>query len=274
MDTLLTDHLNPLDVDRLRASFQSARPQRYVVIDHFLADHFAREVMHAYPTFAEARDKGRQFRGVNEAGKVQVTSSSYFDPTVARLDALLRHPRVCALISRITGIPMLLADDELTGGGMHLMPPGAQLDVHVDFNRLRSRGWYRRVNLLIYLNDPWPQDWGGELELWDADVRSRWQHIYPQLNRCVIFETNRSSYHGVGKVRCPRGVTRKSFSTYYYTATPPFEDDGTVHDTIFRPRPSEWLKGWALMPAERAARSLTTSLRRLKSQLGRRIGRP
>ena len=30
--------------------------------------------------------------------------------------------------------------------------------------------WARRVNILLYLNEEWHEDWGGQLELWDRDM--------------------------------------------------------------------------------------------------------
>ena len=37
------------------------------------------------------------------------------------------------------GIPNLLADDQLVGGGIHETGPRGHLDVHVDFNYIAER---------------------------------------------------------------------------------------------------------------------------------------
>ena len=49
----------------------------------------------------------------------------------------------------------LIADQELLGGGMHLMNVGGRLDVHVDFNRMEERALHRRLNILVFLNERW-----------------------------------------------------------------------------------------------------------------------
>ena len=124
-------------------------------------------------------------------------------------------------LSHITGIPNLLADEQLVGGGIHVTGPGGRLDVHVDFNFIAERKLHRRLNLLLYLNSPWEDSWGGQFQLWDKDVRHCEATFAPLFNRCVIFETSEISYHGVVPVSPNAPSPRKSFATYYYTREAP-----------------------------------------------------
>jgi len=56
-------------------------------------------------------------------------------------------------VSELTGIPNLLADDMLEGGGLHQSLRGGFLNMHADFTvQPHERQWQRRVNLLIYFN--------------------------------------------------------------------------------------------------------------------------
>ena len=64
-----------------------------------------------------------------------------------------------------TGIPDLIADATLFGGGTHENLDGQGLNVHVDFNIDERRMLHRRMNLLIYLNKEWDASWGGSIEL-------------------------------------------------------------------------------------------------------------
>jgi hypothetical protein len=267
----MTDIIAPLQLDRLRETFHSAEPFPFIVIDDFLEPAFAREVAKSYPTFETALQQGFSFNYVNERKKVQVTDVSKFPDPVRRLNEAISSQAFLDQLASITGIPNLLADPELVGGGIHVTGPHGRLDVHVDFNYIPERQLHRRLNILIYLNQTWHKEWGGAVELWDRDVRRCHHALEPRLNRCVIFQTSELSFHGVAAVRCPEGVERRSFAAYYYTREPPPMWDGTVHSTVFRARPDERLRGYVLMPAERLQRELQEGLRRVRQGVGRRV---
>lgn len=246
------DLVLPFDRYRLRDQFHTARPFPFVCIDPFLDADFAREVAGAYPSFEQALQMGRSFSAVNEKRKVQVTDYEKFPGAVKRLADELSSQAFLDRLSYVTGIPKLVWDSELEGGGMHQTSSSGRLDVHVDFNYIRERDLHRRLNILVYLNPEWSESWGGNIELWDRNVR-RCEHSFaPTFNRCVIFETSGLSYHGVTQVKPPPGVARRSFAAYYYTREPPPGWAGTEHTTIFRARPNEMMRGLVLMPAEKA----------------------
>lgn len=262
----LGDFLNPIDRDALRNQVRCSTPVPNFLIDNFLRQDFAERVVDAFPPYEQAIAVGRSFRAVNEKGKVQVTDSSCFPEPIRQLNHVLASPEFCELISHALGIPTLLADAQLVGGGMHQTSARGHLDVHVDFNYLEDRGWHRRANLLVFLNRGWKPEWGGEFELWDAAVKVRHHAHLPIFNRCVLFETNEVSFHGVTAVKCPPRQTRKSFAAYYYTTEAPAHWDGQSHSTVFRARPDEFLKGTVAMPAEKAKRWLSQALRRVKQK--------
>jgi Rps23 Pro-64 3,4-dihydroxylase Tpa1-like proline 4-hydroxylase len=265
--------IKPLDVAKLRQEFNAAQPFRWVQIDPFLDEQFAQQLSDAYPSFDESRALGHEFSAVNERRKVQVTDSARFPAPVARLHELLSGSEFLTALEEITGIPKLLADDELVGGGMHLTGPGGRLDVHVDFNYIPEQQRHRRLNILVYLNPVWQSAWGGSIELWDRDVKRRHHAFLPTLNRCVIFETNDISYHGVQPVSCPPDVLRKSFAAYYYTREAPPEWRGEAWSTIFRARPDELVRGKVLMPLEAAQRRARARIDDLKRTAKRVLGR-
>jgi hypothetical protein len=260
------DQLAPFDEADLTRSYRAAEPFPSLVVERFLEPAFARQIAAAYPRFEDATQVGLQFAKVNERRKVQICDSTLFPPPVKQLADLVNGPDFVALLSRVTGIPNLLADDSFGGGGIHETAAGGWLDVHVDFNFFEERQWHRRLNLLVFLNEEWPESWGGQLELWDADVKRCHRSVLPVLNRAVLFETSAISYHGVQRITCPDGVYRKSFASYYYTREAPAGWDGAKHSTIFRARPEEKWKGLVAMPFEKAqaaARGLPRRLREL-----------
>jgi 2OG-Fe(II) oxygenase superfamily len=258
--------VNPIDRESLRCQVRESTPVRNFLIDSFLNEDFANRVADAYPTYDEAVEKGRSFSGANESGKVQVTDASLFPEPLAQLNAVLSSKEMCELISYVLDIPDLLADDQLVGGGMHQTAKCGYLDVHVDFNYLAERRWHRRANLLLFFNRDWQPEWGGEFELWDREVRVRHHAHLPLFNRCVLFETNDVSYHGVTQVKCPPGHSRKSFAAFYYTQAAPPDWNGGMHSTVFRARPNEPAKGKVASQADRATRWLGRALRRETSR--------
>jgi hypothetical protein len=254
------------DREGLRHQFLDAKPFPFVKIDNFLDPLFAQEVAAAYPSFEAAMTQGRSFKAVNEQRKVQITDASTFPEPVAQLNELLASPAFLADLSYVSGIPNLLADERLGGGGMHLTGPGGRLDVHVDFNFIEDRRLHRRLNLLLYLNPLWEDSWGGHIQLWDKDVKNCLESFVPKLNRCVIFETSDISFHGVVPVTTTAPYPRISFATYYYTKEAPANWDGTVHSTVFRARPEERYRRYVLMPAAEMKARLVTGVRKIKRQ--------
>ena len=253
-DICLADHLNPVDVPALSAGFRNARPFPYFCLTDFLRPEFAREICDSYPSYEEARELGREFGALNERLKVQITDPQRMPAPAARLAEGLSCQPFLDLLTEITGIPRLLSDPQLRGGGMHLVGSGGRLDVHVDFNVQRDSQWHRRLNILVFMNKRWEEDWGGRLELWNPEV-TRCEHAQqPLLNTCLVFETSESSFHGVQPVTCPDGVTRQSFAAYYYTEEAPAEWSGAYHTTVFKPRPGEWLRNAVGRPTERIRR--------------------
>ena len=264
--------INRLDREALRQKFRGAQPFPHIVIENLLVPGAAEEVAAAFPSFEQAGEHGFAFNFVNEQRKIQVTDSTKFPEPVRRLQQAISSPEFLADLEYITGIPLLLADEELVGGGMHLTGAGGRLDVHVDFNYLETRKIFRRLNILLYLNSDWRDEWGGQIELWDKDVRTCLLSSPPSINRCLIFETSDISYHGVAPVKAPADVVRKSFAAYYYTREAPPSWDGTAHSTIFRARPDETMRRLVHMPVEKFRRQLVERLRQSKRWVKSRIG--
>ena len=131
------------------------------------------------------------------------------------------------MVEGLTGIRGLFPDPKMFGGGLHCIPSGGFLNMHVDFNR-HPMGWTRRVNMLVYLNETWQDEWGGHLCLGLENQ----QKIAPIGGRCVIFETTDKSWHGHPEaLTCPVDVQRRSLAMYFYTADPP---KGEAHSTIYK----------------------------------------
>ena len=111
----------------------------------------------------------------------------------------------------------VLPDWSLWGGGMHSSSRGRHLTVHSDFIYQRKTNTRRVINLLLYLNSDWKDEWNGNIELWDKKMTKKVQSLSPSLNNMLIFRTDKDSNHGFpDKLLCPEDVTRKSIALYYY----------------------------------------------------------
>jgi hypothetical protein len=264
--------IQPLNLEELRHQFINAAPYPFVIIDNFLDPAFAKEAAATYPSFEDALRSGKSFKAINEKKKIQISDTSRFPGPVTGLNGLLASSTFLADLSYVSGIPNLLADTALVGGGMHMTGPGGRLDVHIDFNYMEKHRLYRRLNLLLYLNPTWEESWGGHIQLWDRTVKQCQHSFLPIFNRCIIFETSEFSYHGVTPVSPAAGYPRISFATYYYTREAAPNWDGDVHSTIFKARPEERFRKYLLMPAESVRRRISGSAHRLKSSVKKLIG--
>ena len=157
-----------------------------------------------------------------------------FGPTTRALFYQVNASLFLWFLEQLTGVPGLIPDPHLRGGGLHEIKRGGALGVHADFNFYQRLNLYRRLNLLVYLNENWQEAWGGELELWDRTGTRCVQRISPVFNRAVIFDTSNFSYHGHPRpLQCPEERSRKSLALYYYTVDAPADDDRTPHTTVF-----------------------------------------
>ncbi len=253
-----------IEFKNLKEQVKKAEPFPHFWSDNFLDDVFANEIFASFPSFHEAQKIGKEFKTVNEQKKVQVTDSTKFPPPIAKLNQLLASPEFLELMSDLMGIPHLLADPGLDGGGIHETNSGGHLDVHIDFNLHEKTQWHRRLNILIYFNKDWKEEYGGYFDIWDKDVKKCYGAFAPLFNRVFVFETSNISFHGVRPLTCPPDIMRKSFAAYYYTKEAPAHWDGKYHSTIFKSRPDEWVKGSILMPSENAMRMTHRLMRQAK----------
>lgn len=152
----------------------------------------------------------------------------------------LNSPEFLEFLSNLTGIQNLQKDDSLEGGGIHQSGRGGYLNIHADFTvHPHHRNWQRRVNVLVYLNKDWQEEWGGQLELWDKDMKACERKAAPVFNRCVVFNTDADSYHGHPEpMTCPENAHRRSIALYYYTV----EERPFRRATHYKARPGEGSK--------------------------------
>lgn len=219
--------------DSLRVRYQSADPFPHIVLDDLFEDDDLESVLAEFPSPEATR--WMRFDSPTEKKLGYYHEHSRISDTVRRFLDAMSGFEMLLWLEALTGIEGLIPDPYFGGGGLHQIEPGGFLKIHADFNVHPKLKVDRRINLLIYLNKDWRDEWGGHLELWSEDMRSCRQRIAPLFNRTVIFSTTDTSYHGhPHPLQSPPGVTRKSVSLYYYTAGRPDDEKSAPHDTIFR----------------------------------------
>ncbi|MEM8700090.1 MAG: 2OG-Fe(II) oxygenase, partial [Pseudomonadota bacterium] len=110
------------------------------------------------------------------------------------------------------------------------------LDIHADFNLHKQMMVERRLNVLIYLNKDWKEEYGGSFEVWDKEMKGKIAGYPPLFNRMCCFSTGSDTFHGNPEpVNHPGGEPRQSIALYYYTAT--WDASRKAHTTLFKPRP-------------------------------------
>jgi len=229
-------------LERHRADYPDARPFPHAVIDDFLprgvAERGAEEFPGpSFPLFRQRDDGAHQLK---KLGRVQEAGFRELPTFLRHLLDEFNGKAFLDFLEGLTGIPGLIGDPHFRGGALHQILPGGKLAIHADFNWDERRRLDRRVNVLFYLNRAWQEEHGGELELWNEDMSRCEARIAPVFNRCVIFNTTSTSYHGHPEpLRCPEGVTRKSMAFYYYTNGRPDDEKRGPHATLWQLRPEE-----------------------------------
>jgi Rps23 Pro-64 3,4-dihydroxylase Tpa1-like proline 4-hydroxylase len=231
---------------RLGSEYRAARPFPHVVIDDFLpADDLAALVDEL--SAAGEIPHTQSFDNAEER-KLATDDESRLPPAARHLLTQFNSAVFIEFLESLTGIEGLIPDPHFTGGGFHEIKRGGFLKIHADFNKHRRLRLDRRLNLLLYLNRDWQEEYGGHLELWSTDMKRSERRVLPVFNRCVIFSTTDFSYHGHPEpLMAPEGVTRRSLALYYYTNGRPEEELSDDHGTLFRARPGEPARARARM---------------------------
>jgi Rps23 Pro-64 3,4-dihydroxylase Tpa1-like proline 4-hydroxylase len=229
--------LAPRNFSDLRNLYSSAEPFPHIEIDNFLIPSVALTGSQKFPSQRES--SWVHYSHFNE-DKCAITNVSRMPDFFRELIAELNSHHFIESLEKLTGVSNLKADPTLQGGGLHLTKRGGFLNIHADFTAHPiQRSWQRQVNLLLYFNQNWTESYEGHLELWSRDMKNCVRKISPVLNKCVIFNTDTDSFHGVPEpLNCPPEITRNSLALYFYTET----KTGTkakLRATNYRARPNQ-----------------------------------
>lgn len=227
----------------LAPQYRANQPYPHIVMDDFIDPHLLQQVVAEFPD----NSKRPYFSRDQERLKFQVRPDECTGAVTRALFAELNSMAFLTFLSEMTGIQGLVADPYFAGAGLHEIKAGGHLGIHADFPKHDVMQLDRRLNLLIYLNDDWHEDYGGTLELWDRRMTRCRKSILPTMARAVVFNTERDTFHGhPDPLKCPEDRSRRSIATYYYTS--PASTPMIERTTDFRPRPgTSDRRDWRIM---------------------------
>ncbi|TAE66850.1 MAG: hypothetical protein EAZ85_15590 [Bacteroidetes bacterium] len=227
-------YTTPEAIEKLKNDFKDGFPYKHIVIDNFLTEDFAQSLHQNFPTIDKLN---KHYHGLNEKKSEGSNFNDFHKDFSILRNEVLMSKQLADWVSEITNIEGVFVTDDKLGTGLHQGGDGSFLDIHIDFNIHAEKNVHRRLNLLIYMNQNWQEEYAGHLEMWDAKMTKCEKKLLPIFNRLVIFETNEISYHGYSTVHLPENMTRKSIYTYFYT--PLREDASKYHDTVFKAKPTD-----------------------------------
>ena len=221
----------------LAKTYQNGDPYPHIVIDNFLPTEVTEKLLADYPD--PANPGWIKLPTEDQRGKCSMADDQCFPASIRLLIQELNSKYFIHFLEKITGITALIPDAMLDGGGLHMINNGGKLSVHVDFSHSPRTGLNRRLNLLLYLNKDWKEEYNGYFEFWDNKITKPLKRIAPVFNRCVIFSTSAQSFHGHPlPVSVPEGIFRRSVALYYFSNGRSDQADVT-HNTIFKSMPGE-----------------------------------
>jgi Rps23 Pro-64 3,4-dihydroxylase Tpa1-like proline 4-hydroxylase len=250
--------------------YRANTPFPHIYFDNFLPPDVAEAVLRHFPEPEQA--DWYAYKDLNQRNKLALEAVEKLPGPIRDVFYFLNSRPMLRFLESLTGIHSLLPDPYYTGGGLHQIGPGGSLGIHADFSYHHQLRLDRRINVLIYLNKDWKEDYRGHLELWDREVRAAEKKILPVFNRCAVFSTSSVSFHGHPEpLACPAGETRKSLAAYYYSNGRPEENPELTHrhEVAFRARPG-LDSGKMTIGVKRAMRAITPPI---LTELYRRITR-
>jgi hypothetical protein len=214
----------------------NASPFPHIVLDKLFDIDTLRKISLEFPKMQEKMQGKANNTTLNKLSFRQPEKLELFEPLTKDFSRELNSLEFCKFLENLTGIEHIKSDPYFEGGGPHEIKKGGFLKMHVDFNIHPITSQDRRINVLIYLNDNWEEEYNGQLDLWDTEMGNLKKSILPIINRVVIFNTTENSWHGhPDPLACPETMSRKSLAFYYYTDPIPGQIQNR-HSTIYKKR--------------------------------------
>jgi Rps23 Pro-64 3,4-dihydroxylase Tpa1-like proline 4-hydroxylase len=216
----------------LAPKYIANKPFPHIYFDDFLPTAVAELAVATFPD--PDKIDWLRHRGLDQNKKLAFDHAEFLPSPLRDILFFLNSRPMLLFLEKLTGIQDIFGDPYYNGGGLHQIKPGGSLEVHADYSYHPKLKVDRRINVLVYLNKDWKEEYGGHFELWNRELTRAEAKILPVFNRCAIFSTTSHSYHGhPTPLTCPPDRTRKSIATYYFSNGRPADDETTKHAVAF-----------------------------------------
>ena len=207
-----------------------------ISFENFFDSSFLNSVLDEFPNLE--KNNSNNYKTNVERNKFLAEGETFYGKNTLDIMRFLNSQPFLEFLQKLTGIKeTLISDPYYIGGGLHETKKGGLLKLHADFNKHKLTNLDRRINVLIYLNKDWKDEYGGHFELWNRDLTKCSKKISPLFNTLAIFSTDDFSYHGhPDPLSCPPEKSRKSIALYYYSNGRPKDEinEGLEdHSTLF-----------------------------------------
>tara|TARA_X000000950_G_scaffold287694_1_gene401106 strand:+ start:1149 stop:1931 length:783 start_codon:yes stop_codon:yes gene_type:complete len=193
------------------------KPFPHIYFDNFLPKKLALTLSKEYPKIADIDHNWKTHKNQNVV-RFFLEDSSLYEKNLKIFSMLISSRKFILFLETLTGLDSIIPDPYFVGGGAMTTGKGGFLNVHADFNYHHKLQAWRRINVLFYLTPDWKKKWGGNLEFWTKNKKSKIKEIQPLFNRVIIFNTTSKSFHGQPTpINCPSNVSRNVFSAFYYS---------------------------------------------------------
>jgi len=141
----------------IKAEYQSKRPFHYIMFENFFHPDKAEVIQQNYPAIQDGKWDGTTY--LDQKNKFQKTKFEE-NSVMEKVFNELNSTEFLNWLQDVTEIEdTLLADKDLFGGGLHQSTNGAFLNVHVDYNIHPQTKYHRRLNVLVYMNKDWKDEY-------------------------------------------------------------------------------------------------------------------
>ena len=214
-----------LNLDELNDKFLNAEPYEHIIIENFLNKEYAEDIYNNFPNDIE-----NWYKYINPIEvKYAYDDINKLPKCLKDIFYLLSTEQMIKIISKITNISNLEYDQYLHGAGLHSLPRNGRLHMHLDYEKHPYTGKQRRLNIILYMNKEWKEEWNGQTELWNKDMSECITKCPIKYNSALLFKTDEISWHGIpNKIMCPENIFRNSIAYYYVSNLISKDDDKKI----------------------------------------------